>query len=194
MGGTGSGRERLMAAGLTLFAEHGFAATTVEELVGAAGVSPPVLYHHFGTKVGLYVAVAERVYAQVLDRHEAVLVGEPTFGEAINRLMDLAIDLYREQPPVSPMMLAALIDMQRDPELAERLAGTVRSLPRFYERLAALAPLELRPTPAAQRNLARALVTVMNGLDLSSVIVPSAKNYIDMVGAVRDLLLRGTRS
>lgn len=43
-----------------LFAEKGFAATTVEEIVEAAGVSKPALYRHFESKKHLHLALLER--------------------------------------------------------------------------------------------------------------------------------------
>lgn len=190
--GTASGRDRLLAAGLELFSKRGLAATTVDELVVAAGVTAPALYHHFGTKAGLYVAVAEHAYQVVLDRREVVLAGSPSFAEAIDRLMGLAVSLNVEQPLLSPMMLAVVIDMQRDREIADRLGATVRAFRRFFDRLAAIAPEELRPTPAAQRSLARALVTLMNGLDISSIMSPSLRDYQHTVGSLHRLLQRGT--
>jgi AcrR family transcriptional regulator len=190
--GTVGDRERLLAAALELFARSGFAATTVEELVTFAGVTPPVLYHHFGTKAGLYVAAAEHVYRVVLDLHEELLVDEPPFDEAIGRIMHLAAGLRAEQPLLAPMMLAVVIDTQRDAELAARLQPAVRAFRRFFDRVAALAPEALRPTPAAQRSLARALVTLMNGLDITALLARTQQDYAQTVGALHALLQRGT--
>jgi AcrR family transcriptional regulator len=189
-----NGRERLLTAALELFPGSGFAATTVDELVRAAGVTPPVLYHHFDTKAGLYVAAAEHVYRIVLDRHEAVLADEPTFAEAIDRLMGLAVVLRAEEPVLALMMLAVVIDTQRDPDLAARLNPTLRAFRRFFDRLAALAPEELRTTPAAQRSLARALVTLMNGLDITSLLARTTNDYNQTVGSLHELLRLGTSS
>ena len=52
------GRERLQAAALRLFAAKGYAATTVRDILRAAGVTAPVLYYHFGNKEGLFLALA----------------------------------------------------------------------------------------------------------------------------------------
>jgi AcrR family transcriptional regulator len=177
---------------LELFPRSGYATTTVEELVTAAGVTQPVLYHHFGTKAGLYVAAAEHVYSTVLQRHEAVLEGDPSFAEAIDRLMVLAAVLQTEQPLLASMVLTVVIDIQRDPELAARLNPTVRAFRRFFDRVAAIAPEDLRPTPAAQRSLARALVTVLNGLDITALMSRTQKDYRDTVGSLHALLRRGT--
>lgn len=51
------GRERLLEAAVRLFAAKGYAATTVRDILRAAGVTAPVLYYHFGSKEGLFVAL-----------------------------------------------------------------------------------------------------------------------------------------
>lgn len=48
-------REELMRAALTLFTQRGYSATTVRELVEAAGVTKPALYYYFGSKEGLFL-------------------------------------------------------------------------------------------------------------------------------------------
>jgi AcrR family transcriptional regulator len=193
-GDTVNGREALLAAALNLFPRWGFAGTRVEDLVAEAGVTAPVLYHHFGTKAGLYVAAAHHVYQAVIERHEVVLAGDPTFAEAVDRLMQLALDVRAEQPTFAQMMLAVVIDMQRNPDLAAELTGTVRAFRRFFDRIAALAPEHLRPTPAAERNLARALVTLMNGLDITALMARTLDDYTDTVTALNSLLKAGTQA
>lgn len=42
------------------FAEHGYSATTVEQIVAAAGVSKPMLYRHFESKQELFMKLLER--------------------------------------------------------------------------------------------------------------------------------------
>lgn len=190
-GGSVHGRDRLLAAALDLFPRGGFATTRVEDLVIAAGVTAPVLYHHFGTKAGLYVAAADHVYQLVLDRHEAILAGDPTFAEALDRMMQLAITIRTEQPMLAGMMLAVVIDMQRDPDLAARLDPTVRAFRRFFDRVADLAPEEFRPTPAARRALSRALVTLMNGLDITALMARTTSDYAQTVTALNNLLQAG---
>lgn len=50
-------RERLLLAGLRLFAHQGFAATSTRELAQAAGVNVAAISYYFGDKAGLYRAV-----------------------------------------------------------------------------------------------------------------------------------------
>jgi len=50
-------RARLLVEALRLFTSRGYAATTVREIVAAAGVTKPVLYYYFGSKEGLYLEI-----------------------------------------------------------------------------------------------------------------------------------------
>ncbi|WP_043649270.1 TetR/AcrR family transcriptional regulator [Nocardia thailandica] len=54
-------RAALERAGRDLFAERGFAATSAEALVAAAGVTRGALHHHYGDKRGLFLAVLEQI-------------------------------------------------------------------------------------------------------------------------------------
>jgi AcrR family transcriptional regulator len=50
-------RQRLLDTATELFAEKGYAGTTVREIVDRAGVSKPVLYYYFKSKEGLFYAI-----------------------------------------------------------------------------------------------------------------------------------------
>jgi len=58
-----SGAERrvqLMEVGRSVFASHGYEATSIKEIAQKAGVSKPIVYEHFGAKEGLYAAIVDR--------------------------------------------------------------------------------------------------------------------------------------
>ncbi len=52
-------RQRLLDTATELFAEKGYAGTSVREIVDRAGVSKPVLYYYFKSKEGLFYAILE---------------------------------------------------------------------------------------------------------------------------------------
>ena len=58
---TAATRAALVAAGRTLFAEHGYAEVGTERLAHAAGVTRGALYHQFADKADLFAAVVEAV-------------------------------------------------------------------------------------------------------------------------------------
>lgn len=81
-------RERLMEAALALFTQRGYSATTVRELVEAAGVTKPVLYYYFGNKEGLFL--------ELMRTH---------FGR-----LEAAVDIYRKGKGSIRKQLTALLD------------------------------------------------------------------------------------
>lgn len=64
-------RERIVAAAVSLFAERGFDATSVNQVVARAGVAKGALYHHFESKDDLLY----EVYRELVDRQLAGLIG-----------------------------------------------------------------------------------------------------------------------
>jgi len=65
-------REALLGAALSQFTKKGYAATTVRELVEAAGVTRPVLYYYFGSKEGLFLELMRTHFSrleELVNRH-----------------------------------------------------------------------------------------------------------------------------
>lgn len=51
----------ILAAAARDFAQHGYAATTIDQVAAAAGVSKLIVYRHFNSKKELYVAILDHV-------------------------------------------------------------------------------------------------------------------------------------
>ena len=56
-------RAAVIDAAERLFAERGFAATSLRDISQAAGVAHPLILHHFGSKDDLYLAIKRRMVA-----------------------------------------------------------------------------------------------------------------------------------
>ena len=52
-------RRQLFDVALALFAEHGYAATTMDDIAEAAGVTKPLVYQHFESKRALYLELMD---------------------------------------------------------------------------------------------------------------------------------------
>jgi len=70
---TASAKGRLVRAALDAFGREGYQAVRVGELAAAAETTTGPLYHHFGSKLGLYAFVREDVERRVVDRIEGAL-------------------------------------------------------------------------------------------------------------------------
>ena len=84
-------RERLLETAIKIFADKGYAGTSVREIVEQAGVSKPVLYYYFQSKEGLFLAIlemAENLQTELLAR---VLESD---GNILERLLLLYRRIY----------------------------------------------------------------------------------------------------
>jgi AcrR family transcriptional regulator len=70
-----SAQERILRAGLSVFAEHGYAAGSIRGIAQLAGVSPALVLHHFGSKEGLRDACDARVLGYTDDKGRMLLGG-----------------------------------------------------------------------------------------------------------------------
>ncbi len=84
-------RERLLEAGIALFAKKGYASTSVREIVARAGVTKPVLYYYFKNKKGLFIAILDMAAEQQQTLLTEVL---ETQGTALDRLIVLYRRIY----------------------------------------------------------------------------------------------------
>jgi AcrR family transcriptional regulator len=60
-------REQILAAATQAFARAGFAATSLDDIATAAGISRAILYRHFDSKTDLYRAVLDRACTRLAE-------------------------------------------------------------------------------------------------------------------------------
>lgn len=77
---TAATRAALIAAGRTLFAEHGFSGVGTQAIVAQAGVTRGALYHQFADKDELFVAVFEQVEEEVMGKVTEAVVAAGVDG------------------------------------------------------------------------------------------------------------------
>lgn len=69
-------RDRIQVAAITLFTRKGFAATSVQDIAGEAGISTGLMYRHYRTKDDLFGAIVEQA-ATGLDAVTALFRTDP---------------------------------------------------------------------------------------------------------------------
>jgi TetR/AcrR family transcriptional regulator len=108
-------RDRLLEAALTLFSEKGYVATGTQEIIDAAGVSKPVLYHHFHSKEGLFRELVDGIYRATETAWDHVLATERS---AVGRLRGIA-RLSMEGSARDPRLPRLLMQTQYGPQVPE---------------------------------------------------------------------------
>lgn len=69
--------QHVLICATVLFTEHGYEATSMNDVAQAAGISKPVVYDLFESKDALFGAVMESAVDDLLLRMEAAIVAEP---------------------------------------------------------------------------------------------------------------------
>jgi TetR/AcrR family transcriptional regulator len=91
-------RQKLLVAARREFADSGLAGARVDEIAARAGVNKQLVYHYFGDKDALYLAVLEWVYAEIREHERKLnLEGLPP-ESAIRKLIESSFDHLAAHP------------------------------------------------------------------------------------------------
>jgi AcrR family transcriptional regulator len=123
-------RRAIIETATRLFAEHGYAAVSIEAVLAACQISRGALYHHFPSKEALLEAVFEAVEVDVTNK---VLAGAATAGGAVAAVRagcEAFLNLTQD-PAVRQIMLTdapAVLGWEKWREIDERHAfGLMRA-------------------------------------------------------------------
>jgi TetR/AcrR family transcriptional regulator len=91
-------RQKLLTAARREFAQSGLAGARVDEIAARAGVNKQLVYHYFGDKDALYLAVLEWVYEEIRAQERKLnLEGLPP-ERAIRKLIEGSFDHLAAHP------------------------------------------------------------------------------------------------
>lgn len=101
-------RVQLMDAAARLFAKSSYDQVTTAELAKSAGVTEPVIYQHFKTKLDLYVAVLRRAREMTLEHYAALEARVPTPLLKLIAVIRSHGEIMRDNEPYFRLHLRAL--------------------------------------------------------------------------------------
>lgn len=99
----GRSREVLDAA-LQLFADKGFAATSVSEIVLKAGLTKPALYYHFGSKEGLLKAILDASVTEFESRVHQKIDFSLDARDSLVKFLEACFEMAAERPQLAALM------------------------------------------------------------------------------------------
>jgi AcrR family transcriptional regulator len=91
-------RSAILAAATAEFADKGLGGARVDEIARRAGVNKALLYHYFGSKQALFLAVLEAVYAAIRGAEAELDLESVEPPEAMERLVDFTFRYFVEHP------------------------------------------------------------------------------------------------
>jgi TetR/AcrR family acrAB operon transcriptional repressor len=188
-------RHNLLSTALRVFSRQGFAATRLEDIAQAAGVTRGAIYHHFGGKEELFVAlVTERESGVNEIARQIVQAGGPASSILRQLLVRLLKHLEEDQEYRDLFRLAANEFGSNDSlgSYAEQRAQGRRGMTAFFEELLqrGIAEGNFRPgLPAADAALV--ISGFLNGLALTWIQDPDSFSLAGRAEALVDVLIEG---
>jgi AcrR family transcriptional regulator len=172
---TDATQRRILDAATEVFATRGFTAATMADVVAGSGASVGSIYHHFGGKSELFLAIFEQM-ADAVDRRIEAAMQQAGGGADARTVFELHVRAYLEAMWENRHRARVLTSRDAPPgfELArrDRMQAAFRSW---------MAVLELDTSPRGQL-LGRILVSTMAE---SSLMVADCENA-DEVAAIID--------
>lgn len=161
---SGDTKRRILDIAREMFSVHGYEVATNRDIASAAGITSGALYHYFGSKLDLYLAVHEDVQAGVYESFSNATMNLETFTEMFLAVLEVAHDMNENDPSVARFVGAVRVDAQRHPEMAAALLPRGEQREVFLTRLIDIG-VKTGEIDEQQRSFALAfLLTVLVGL------------------------------
>jgi AcrR family transcriptional regulator len=89
-------RARILAAATTEFASRGFEGASMDAIAARTQTTRALINYYFGSKERLYLAVLERVYAEIREAENELELEHLAPVDAIRRIVEFTYDYYVE--------------------------------------------------------------------------------------------------
>lgn len=128
-------RARILEAAIAEFAAKGLDGARINDVAARAETNKRMIYHYFGSKEDLFVAVLEAVYGRIRSLERALRLEDRPSAQAMRELVRFTWQHYRAHPEFLSLLnnenLHQARYLRRSPrirELHSPLVGTIRRI------------------------------------------------------------------
>ena len=135
---TASPEQDILDVATREFAEKGFAGARVDAIAESTRTSKRMIYYHFDSKEGLYLAVLENAYRRIRRIEQTLQLSDLAPEKALRRLVEFTFDYHVDNPDFVRLVMnenilhGAYLANSQDIESVNRSA--IDSLVALYER------------------------------------------------------------
>lgn len=183
-------RTAMMQAAVRVFADKGYHAATVRDIVNEADVAIGTFYFYFPDKETLFVHLFEETAAFLLQAIEQAMNSRGTFPAQLEGALQAYVNVAFYEPAVVQLLLVGGVGSV--PSLAEKRAEFREKLIRLWQRSLVSAQEQKQISPQNIRRTAEALV---GGFDeVIFHLLTSANSEREGQKAVADMVQFGLRA
>lgn len=145
-------KEKIMTTAIYLFAEHGYAGTSIRMLAKAMAFSEAALYKHFPAKSELFASIVKHQRARILDFYKTISVPETNNqsdvtakyreiqGEYLLTMAEAIFNFFTKDQEISLYRRILTREQYGNPEIAkiydkQFLSGVIASQAKTFARL-----------------------------------------------------------
>jgi AcrR family transcriptional regulator len=185
-------RTKLLQAAARVYAAHGFAGATLDDVAEEAGLTKGAVYGHFGSKDNLLVALMDEYLAAeiaeqvaLFDRHETTWKRPLAGSDQWMHELDATPDAFR-------LLIEFWLAAGRDERLRARFAAGLETLRQMFAGFATDSAVDAGTgtSPEAARHFANVMLGLSVGLGMIRVVDREQLSPA-LLGTAVSVLIRG---
>jgi AcrR family transcriptional regulator len=191
----GETRQQILHAALKRFANGGYAATSVQQIVGDVRLSKPTLYYYFPDKAGLFQALVNEAYDERYRLMREAAKQAKGFREKLVEILSALFDYFRENRELMRISFATAFAAPGEVPSGLRYSAKSKRNFEFIHSLMkrALASGELNKA-FDSRALAFGFYGQMNLYLMAHLIMPGCRLNRETAEGIVNLFLTGAAS
>lgn len=189
-------RRQLLETAAKVFATRGYRGATTAELARAAGVTEPILYRHFKSKLDLFINLLHEVGDEVIKEWETALAAAATPRERLEVILRGNPAVHERGRDVYRVIFRAMTEVNTEPTIRTALRRHITRLQRFLEsEIARLQNDGAISKKLSSQTLSFLLIDVAIGFGMAAPMsIPhhsSAKGRNDLLALIEQLIVPG---
>lgn len=122
--------QRILDSAMRLFAQKGYAATSVREIVQNAEATNPMLYYYFQNKEGVFLKLLEIAFALQEQAIERTLAMDVPFYDKVRALLNIHVETLFSSPHAIRFIYAALFSARESRPTFDNRQKHIKSIER----------------------------------------------------------------
>ena len=182
---------KIISAATQLFSKTGYDATGVAEICQAAGVSKGAFYHHFPTKLAVFMELLNSYLSGIESGFNLMRQETHNVPQVILQMADMAGSLFQTADFHLPIFLEFWTQANHDPQVWEAAMAPYRRFLSYFAEMVQEGIDEGSLQPVDEHLASRVLVAFAIGLLMESLFDPQVTDWQNEARQSLELLMNG---